>query len=262
MPRYKRVISETGCYHVMIRGNNKANIFENQEDKERMLQILKKIKEKEYFKLYSYCIMNNHAHLVIQDNDNNISSIMKRLNISYAYYYNTKYNNIGHVFQDRYKSEAVLDDKYLLAVIRYIHRNPFKSGIANNLEEYEYSSYKEYIEKENIIETETIKYILGMFSNNIDLFKEFHNQEDNMIVFGGAKEKKELEFEKGNEILDEYCKQNGVEISRLKDNEEIIIKLLRETKLSYRSIAEILKISRSKVNNIGKKVRNNKEDIK
>lgn len=256
MPRYKRVISETGCYHIMIRGNNKANIFENNEDKERMLQILEKIKEKEYFKIYCYCIMNNHAHLVIKDNNNNISNIMKRLNISYAYYYNTNYNNIGHVFQDRYKSEAVLDDKYLLAVIRYVHSNPLKSGAAKNLIDYKYSSYREYIYKENIIEEETIKYILGLFSNSIDLFEQFHNQEDNMVVFGGAKEKKEQEFEKGYKILEEYCKHNGIDRKQLKGNEEIITILLKKTSLSYRNIAEILKISRTKVNDIGKKVRN------
>ncbi len=73
--------------------------------------------------------MDNHVHIVIKEQKDTISRIMKRIGASYAHYYNKKYKRVGHVFQDRYKGETIEDEKYLLAVIRYIHNSPKKAGI-------------------------------------------------------------------------------------------------------------------------------------
>jgi len=111
--------------------------------------------------------MDNHVHLLIDDNGNDISKVLKSINISYAYYFNNTYTRVGHLFQDRFKSEVINDDNYLLSASAYIHNNPVKAGIVSIPQEYKWSSYNYYLGKENyrggLIDTERI---LGLFSSN------------------------------------------------------------------------------------------------
>ncbi|MGI5879834.1 MAG: transposase [Syntrophomonadaceae bacterium] len=140
MPRTARKKSETGIYNIIIRGINRQNIFEDDEDRIRFLETLDRYKEETGCELYAYCLMSNHVHLLVKENDDGLSSFMKRVNGSYAYWYNWKYDHVGHLFQDRFKSEPVDDDTYFLTVIRYIHRNPLTAGMTDGLE-YAWSSY-------------------------------------------------------------------------------------------------------------------------
>lgn len=110
MPRQRRKLSKTGTYHIMLRGNERKSLFPEEEDYRKFLQILATKKRDDSFLLYAYCLMSNHLHLLIREKKQNISQIMKRINIAYAYYFNKKYNRVGHVFQDRFKSESV-DEK-------------------------------------------------------------------------------------------------------------------------------------------------------
>jgi REP element-mobilizing transposase RayT len=107
MSRKARQLSSTKIYHVIIRGNRKEDIFLEDEDKRRFIKILKKIKQKDEYELYAFCLMNNHVHLLIKEKNEHISRIMKRINISYVNYFNQKYQQIGHLFQDRYRSEPM-----------------------------------------------------------------------------------------------------------------------------------------------------------
>jgi len=116
------VLSETGVYHVMLRGNERKDIFIDDEDKVRFLDMLYAKRERESYYLYSYCLMDNHVHLVLKEANDSISRIMRRITTSYAGYFNRKYKRSGHLFQDRYKSENVESDSYLLTVIRYIRK--------------------------------------------------------------------------------------------------------------------------------------------
>lgn len=129
MPRQARMKSKTGIYHVIVRGISQQNIFHDEEDFMKYLEMLERVKKKSGFKLYGYCLMGNHVHLLIHESQDELSVVMKGLGISYAWWYNWKYKRTGHVFQDRYKSECVEDDTYLLTVIRYIHQNPVKAGM-------------------------------------------------------------------------------------------------------------------------------------
>ncbi|WP_198543854.1 transposase [Petroclostridium xylanilyticum] len=95
--------------------------------------------------------MNNHIHLLLKEGKEAISQAMKRIGASYVYWYNMKYERYGHLFQDRYKSEKVEDDKYLLTVLRYIHQNPIKAGIVEEAIKYKWSSYIEYISQKGIL---------------------------------------------------------------------------------------------------------------
>jgi len=91
--------------------------------------------------------MDNHVHMLINDNGNDISQILKSINISYAYYFNHTYRRAGHLFLDRFKSELIDSDKYLLQVSKYIHNNPVKAGMVKKAEDYQWSSYAVYLGK-------------------------------------------------------------------------------------------------------------------
>ncbi|WDV48294.1 transposase [Clostridiaceae bacterium M8S5] len=137
----------------MVRGNNKARVLKNGLEKRKFLEIIKRIKKEIEFDLLAYCIMDNHVHLLI-----NISIVMKKINTMYAMYYDFKYDRVGHVFQNRYKSEPVEDDSYLLNLMRYIHNNPVKAKMVEHVNEYKWSSYKEYIKESiDLVDTELIK---------------------------------------------------------------------------------------------------------
>ena len=129
----------------MLRGINQQQIFEDAEDCDKFIQILQECKAISGFKLFAYCLMGNHIHLLIKPENEPIEQVFKRIGGRYVYWYNVKYRRTGHLFQDRFKSEPVEDDGYFLAAIRYIHQNPLKAGICKRIEDYEYSSYGEYI---------------------------------------------------------------------------------------------------------------------
>ena len=150
MPRTARAAGGSGIYHVMLRGINRQRIFEDDEDRERFLEILKKAREKDGFDLIAWCLMPNHVHLLIHENEVKLETIFRRIGASYVYWYNGKYERTGHLFQDRFKSEPVEDDAYFLSVIRYIHRDPVKAGLCEKPEEYAYSSLKNYFEKDGL----------------------------------------------------------------------------------------------------------------
>lgn len=157
MGRKPREISSTGIYHVCIRGVNKQRIFEYVEDYDGFFRILRQSRntdtegkkvESPNFELFAYCLMDNHVHLLIAPNGLTISEVVKRISSSYARFFNYRYHRVGHLFQDRFRSEACLDRDYLYTLLRYIHCNPVKAGICIRPDEYPYSSYCEIISEE------------------------------------------------------------------------------------------------------------------
>ena len=136
MPRAARTKSETGIYHVMLRGADRRIIFSDDEDCDRFLDTLQKARESSGFKLYAYCLMGNHVHLLIEEEKEPLELIFKRIGASYVYYYNWKYGLHGHLFQDRFLSEPVESDAYFLDVLRYICQNPVKAGLCSSPSDY------------------------------------------------------------------------------------------------------------------------------
>ena len=145
MARQKRIKSETGIYHVMLRGMNKQQVFLDDEDNRKFLNVVAICKELSGFKLHAYCLMGNHVHLLIQEGDEPLGKVFKRIGDRYVYWYNLKYKRSGALFQGRYKSIPVNDDEYFISVLRYIHQNPVKAGIADNCGDYIFSSYNTYM---------------------------------------------------------------------------------------------------------------------
>lgn len=165
MPRLMRLKGEFSTYHIVLRGNERKNIFTSDEDKLRFLTTLERMRNKYNFLLYCYCLMDNHVHLLINDNGNDISKIIKSINISYVYYFNRTYRRCGHLFQDRFKSELIDSDRYLLEVSRYIHNNPVKAGVVKIPSEYKWSSYNAIIgRKGNAKDLVNADCILGYIS--------------------------------------------------------------------------------------------------
>ena len=153
MPRRLREYSESGIYHVMLRGINRQDIFECPDDYQMFLNILVHLVDRHgedgaklppLCTFYAYCLMNNHVHLLIRERKENISEIMKRIGVSYARYYNGKYERNGALFEDRFRSEAVNSMEYFMKLLQYIHQNPVKSGIAREVSDYQWSSWSEY----------------------------------------------------------------------------------------------------------------------
>ena len=136
MPRKPRQLSNTGIYHVMLRGADRRIIFADDEDCARFLQTLQSVKEKSNFQLFAYCLMGNHVHLLMRECDEPLGDVMKRVGCSYVYYYNRKYELRGHLFQDRFRSEKVEDDAYFLDVLRYIWQNPIHAGLCRDSMDY------------------------------------------------------------------------------------------------------------------------------
>lgn len=246
MPRVAREKSETGIYHVMIRGINKQIIFQDDEDRYRFISTLKQYRDMNVYKVYSYCLMDNHVHMLLEEDEYDISSTMKKISSSYVFWYNKKYQRCGHLFQDRFKSEPVNSETYLLTVLRYIHRNPIKARMTSNLRDYKWSSYIEFINENTIVEKE---FILDMFSNNknnsIDVFEKYHTEmnEDTCL---DIEDNKRLSDKEIKSILNE----NDINFNEITSFDKVSRdEMLRELKKingsSIRQISRITGISKN-----------------
>lgn len=130
MPRHSRTKSGTRIYHVVIKGADRQLLFEETKDYMKYLEILEYYKQECNFEIFAYCLMSNHIHLLIRHSiDCSLQTIFRRLNTTYAIWFNMKYNRTGFVQNDRFFSEPVEDEKYLLTVVKYIHFNPTKAGL-------------------------------------------------------------------------------------------------------------------------------------
>lgn len=240
MPRQARKKSEIGIYHVMLRGINKQQIFEYEEDQERFIETLKRYKKEIDFKVYAYCLMGNHIHLMLKEGNESISETLKRIAGSYVYWYNWKYGRSGHLFQDRFKSEPINDDEYLLTVLRYIHQNPIKAKICEKVEEYKFSSFNEYLKESNLIDTDLIYSIISK-----EELVEFHKEEntDNCLDF---EESSRLPDGEAKQIIEEItlCKSVADFQALDKMHRNMYIKALHDKRLSIRQICRLTGISK------------------
>ena len=241
MPRQARKKSESGIYHVMLRGINQQQIFEDTEDCDKFIQILQESKAVSDFKIFAYCLMSNHIHLLIKFEKEPIEQVFKRIGARYVYWFNVKYQRVGHLFQDRFKSEPVEDDSYFLTVLRYIHQNPVKAGICKNVEDYKYSSYQEYIEKPWLVD---VDFVFDMISK-----KEFikYNNEANFDKCLEVEETPKIRVtdEQAKRIIKKVSNcENLAEFQKLdsKSRDEYIA-IFKQNGLSIRQISRLTGVS-------------------
>ncbi len=216
MPRKPRNNIKTPFIHVMTQGINKSYIFNEDRDIKYYISTMYNIKEKYSIKIIAYCIMNNHAHILIETNDvDNLSKYMQCLNTKYAVYYNKKYKRIGYVFRDRYRSEEILSENHLNNCIQYIYNNPIKAKICKKAEEYPYSNYK---------------------SSKLE-------------IKGSIEKYKFMDIEEEDgQIIREYMSKKNLKIDNLLKNKidlrKMVSYLKNEEKISYRNMEKELGISR------------------
>lgn len=247
MPRIARHKCDSGIYHIMLRGINRQVIFEEEEDKTRLLGTLGKYKEISKYKLYSYCLMDNHVHLLMKEGEEPLSTTMKRICSSYVYWYNLKYRRCGHLFQERYKSEAVDITPYFLTVLRYIHQNPMKAGLAKNIFDSKWASLNEYIHKAILVDTD---YGLSFFSPSrqkaLPLFLEYMQlvNDDQCL---DDRPKLRLSDDKVRECLVKMGVNNISSLQQMdKENRDaILLKLKKIEGISIRQLARVTGISKS-----------------
>jgi len=253
MPRGARVKSRSGIYHIMLRGANRQEIFHDDEDCLNFLELIHKYKLKTEVGIYSWCLMSNHVHLLLKEGNEDVSTTMKRIGVSYVSYYNWKYRTTGHLFQDRFKSENIEDIRYLLTVVRYIHQNPVKAGIVNRMDEWRWSSCRQYYGTHDggrkLLDPD---YIFGMFSrDNIlarERFIEFNEMVNQDQCLDHHLDKRRLTDEEAREAINNLL--NEIEIAQVKSlpglQRNEILKKTKEIKgLSQRQIARILGVSKT-----------------
>lgn len=247
MARTRKENMNTSFFHIMVQGNNKENIFNSLKDTEKYMRIMKDTKEKINMIILAYCMMRNHAHILFYEKDiENLTKYMHRVNLLYAKYYNKKYNRVGYVFRDRYKTQPIYSEKHLQACVRYIHNNPVKANICKKANQYKYSSCCN-----NIFYTDTE--LERNIKKNMNLLEPISNQEQNFILMEDDQNKEQI----GNEIIKEIITKNDVTKEELIQDEKLInftIKRLKiENNMSYRRMETILGIDRKKLREIEKK---------
>jgi REP element-mobilizing transposase RayT len=153
-------LSESGIYHVMLRGVNRDAIFLEEGDRERFLQALGEVKEASGCRVLAYCLVRNHVHLVLRTGDEPIGAIVKRLGVRYAGWFNRKYGRVGHLFQDRFRSLPVDDDAYLVTLLRYVWANPVEAGLVAVPEDYRWSSRRFFGRHSTLVDDEDLRMLL------------------------------------------------------------------------------------------------------
>ncbi|WP_432406905.1 transposase [Wukongibacter sp. M2B1] len=249
MGRRARDKSSTGIYHIMLRGINRQDIFNDDEDRRKFIETLEKYKEISQCEIYGYCLMSNHIHLLIKEGKESIGNTMKRIGVSYVYWYNIKYERYGHLFQGRYKSEKVEDDKYLMVVLRYIHQNPLKARMVDTVDEYKWSSYSDYIEmKSTLINMCFIYNILSDDSNKaIKMFQEFMNEENKDKCLDYNSRRSRITDEDARKIMKKIIKSDNPQVLQQisKVQRDAIIREFKEMGISIRQLARITGLGRS-----------------
>src|SRR5688500_1303752 len=145
MARRPRLCGFGLLYHVIARGNQRQLTFLAERDYEAYLIRLARYQKRYSVKLYAYCLMPNHVHLLVQTSDAPLAKFMQGLQQSYSQWFNRIHGTVGHVFQGRYKAIVCDRDEYLLTLIRYIHLNPVRAGLVDNPEAYPHSGHRAYL---------------------------------------------------------------------------------------------------------------------
>lgn len=240
MSRVARAKSHESIYHIMCRSMSEFNLFRDNCDKDKYLDLLKKYCDKFKCKVLAYCLMDTHLHMHLDPQGFDISKFMHCLNLSYAIYYNRKYKRHGHVFQGRFESKMAKGEKYNLALSAYIHNNPSDMGDYRNREhEYPYSSLGIYLgirnDSRELVDTDFILRLLNTHDRQtaikryIDLIEE--------------RKKADLRGERIGKCLrrmaiNEYRSERKI-ILRDKEPEKIIEMVAKELGISFRECIHI-----------------------
>lgn len=246
MPREARKKSESGIYHIILRGINRQNVFEDDKDRQRLIQTLAHYKDICEYSIYAYCLMDNHFHLSLKVGKEPLEQIMRRICGSYVFWYNQKYQRIGNLFQDRFKSEPIEDDKYFLTVLRYIHQNPIKANLVKDISEYQWSSYNDYIFNKGFIDRE---FVLRIFNedeaNAIKAFDKFTKKINDDVCLEVEDKQRKLTDRELIELIENMIKIKVINIQNQPKElrNKLLKEILRINDVSTRQLARVTGVS-------------------
>lgn len=243
MARQARKRSTTGIYHVMLRGIDKRNVFLHDNDKMVFMKKLLRAKENANFGLYGYCLMDNHIHLLIHESEE-IGISIKRITVGYVSWHNNTYGRVGHLFQNRYLSEPIESEGYLVHVLRYIHQNPLKANMVEKPKDYPWSSYNDYIStyQGNEINIDA-DMIMTYFKEQKD-FEEFTNtQNDDKFVDFEPEEK----FTDGalEDIIKIKIASDFLNEESIEDRKRLIKDIYNSTGVSIRQLGRVFGVDKN-----------------
>ena len=208
MARGTRIRPIDGIFHIICKSISEINLFKEAEDKEKYLFFIKKYKALYNFKIYGYCLMDNHAHLMVDANGSDISKVMHGINFSYAMYFNKKYKREGHLFKDRFKSKLVKTDKYLKVLSLYMHNNPTAIGAYKDCpENYFFSSLGIFLgERDDPFKLVDYGFVMSLFGNNMksarkNYYNRIFNCNDEKLKENIEFNDEKTEYQSGRKIL-------------------------------------------------------------
>lgn len=241
MSRKARKDLSSSFAHIMVQGINKEYIFSKDNYKKKYLYLLFSHIKEYNDDLISYCMMDNHAHIIVHfQQPEDVSLLMHSINTTYAKWYNDKNGRVGYVFRDRYKVEEIKDLHHLYSCIKYVHNNPVKAGIVNKPEDYKYSSYREY------------KGGYGIFNSKLLEILQVSENEIKSIILSqsdiDSEEFASIDFQKE---IDKFIEKKGIKsIAKLNKSDvkkELIVFLKDTCKMKNVDIAKALNISRTTI---------------
>ena len=247
----------------MMRGINHQDIFEDESDYWKFLRLLRMQTHPEdkqshqlpaHLTLYAYCLMSNHVHLLVREQDEGLVAPIKSIAISYAQYFNYKYEHSGQLFQDRFKSEPVNDMGYFVTLLRYIHQNPVAAGIASTVGGYTWSSWCEYDDtKICAVPVCTTQHVLSRIAKDdlVGLVNDPLPKALNILDYNNETERR-ISDDQARQFLMELL--DGASVSALqhygKDERNAVISRLRALGASIRQISRLTGVSEGIVRNV------------
>ncbi len=234
--RKPRFTYKGAFHHVMNRGHNKSNIFPASADKKYFINLLHQRASLLKIRIFAFCIMDNHYHIIIQNSSGKLSDFMKQLNGIYATYFRKKYGGVGYVFQNRYKSTLIQNEKYLSTAIAYTLYNPVRAGVVDNVFNYKYSSINEYYN--NSIN-------INNYITDVAFVEDIFQSKDNFLfIVMSANIKVEEKNSHIGKVLgdEEYIEKIAEENNRRESIEEIHVKRRKdEYKYDFPGYKEVIK---------------------
>lgn len=230
MPRRARCTYKSKFFHVMAQGIEKRYIYNTKQDFAYFKAVLINAARELKIEIIAFCIMNNHYHMLVKVDDiQMLSAYIHKINTKYGLYFNKKYNRVGYVFRNRFKSQEILEERYYYNCIKYIFYNPVKAGMCKDPMEYEYSNILEFINNKKNLD-----------NFNLDYDCNFIDVEEDLLSC--------------REIISSFVARNNISekyiIAEKEKLKELIILLNKVHGFSYREISDELGIKQGTLRNI------------
>lgn len=247
MPRVPRKDLNSNYFHVIVQGIEKKYVFEHIKYKQKYKELLMTKAEESKVKLLVYCIMDNHAHMIIySEKIENLSKYMQKANTSFAVYYNKLNQRVGYIFRSRFRSIPIRSEKQLARTMIYIHLNPVQARICSHPGLYDFSSYNDYIMQKGIATNENAR-LLNINRKDSKIKFEFMHS----LLVDGEEFTEESKEKRCFIRIEEYIKENEIiDIVFQPEKVKKMIEDLKKEKISFTMIAKYLEVTPKKLKEI------------